>query len=78
MAKAMGDVLKSNNVTPATLRSDSGSECIGKEMKKFLKDHQIRHIQTSYETKANYAERVIKSMKLNISLIRKIENGLTI
>ena len=44
------------------LRSDQGSEYVGN----FLKKEKVKHIYTFYETKANYAERVIKTIKLKI------------
>ena len=48
------------------LRSDQGSEYVNREVKNLFAEEGIKHIFTFYETKANYAERVIKTIKLKI------------
>lgn len=48
---------------PNTLRTDKGSEFKNRWVKAFLKKEGIHAIYTQNETKANYAERVIRTMK---------------
>lgn len=48
---------------PNTIRTDKGSEFKNTQVSKFLKGLNINHIVTQNETKANYAERVIKTIK---------------
>ena len=48
---------------PQTLRTDKGSEFKNRWVKSFLKKEGINVIYTQNETKANYAERVIRTMK---------------
>ncbi|XP_056004157.1 uncharacterized protein LOC125662183 [Ostrea edulis] len=48
---------------PHTLRTDKGSEFKNRWVKTFLKKEGINVIYTQNETKANYAERVIRTMK---------------
>ena len=66
-------------VKPKKLRTDQGSEYKNKEFERLLGQENIAHIFTYYETKANYAERVIKTIKLkyfNISQTEKLIDGL--
>lgn len=48
---------------PNTLRTDKGSEFKNRWVKAYLKKEGIHAIYTQNETKANYAERVIRTMK---------------
>lgn len=48
---------------PHTLRTDKGSEFKNRWVKTYLKKEGINVIYTQNETKANYAERVIRTMK---------------
>lgn len=48
---------------PDTLRTDKGSEFKNRWVKTFLKKEGVHTIYTQNETKANYAERVIRTMK---------------
>ena len=48
---------------PHTLRTDKGSEFKNRWVKSFLKKEGVHTIYTQNETKANYAERVIRNMK---------------
>ena len=52
---------------PKHLRSDKGSEFVNSSVRKFLKGKKVNHFVTQNETKANYAERVIKTIKSKIS-----------
>lgn len=44
-------------------RTDSGPEFRNKWVKTYLQELKIKHVMTRNETKANYAERVIKTLK---------------
>ena len=66
MVYILNDLLTNVEVQPKKLRSDQGSEYLNRDMKRFLNDRNIDHIFTFYETKANFAERVIKTIKLKI------------
>ena len=66
MVNVMRSIFDNNGVQPKKIRSDQGSEYKNREMKRLLNDRGIKHIFTYYETKANYAERVIKTLKLKI------------
>ena len=66
MVNVMTSIFDNYGVQPPKLSSDQGSEYKNREMKQFLNDRGIKHIFTYYETKANYAERVIKTLKLKI------------
>ena len=66
MVYILNDLFTNVEVQPTKLRSDQGSEYLNRDMKRFLNDRNIDHIFTFYETKANFAERVIKTIKLKI------------
>ena len=51
---------------PKILRTDQGSEYKNRSFNRLLNENQIKHLYTYYETKANYAERVIKTIKTKI------------
>jgi hypothetical protein len=65
VAKAMKNILEINQ--PYIVRTDKGSEFVNTIMKRLLKDRGVKHITTTNETKANYAERAIKTLKSKIS-----------
>jgi len=48
---------------PKNLRTDKGSEFINRAVKKLMKNMNINAYTTKNETKANYAERVIRTLK---------------
>jgi hypothetical protein len=58
------ELLKKNK--PEILRSDRGSEFINNLVTNYLKEQNIKHIKTTGETKANYAERAIKTIKMKL------------
>ena len=62
MVQVIKTILKKSGENPKNLSSDQGSEYVNHEVKKFLSKERINHIYTFYETKANYAERVIKRL----------------
>ena len=51
---------------PETIRTDAGKEYVGKEVEDYLHDRDIHHQVSRNELKANYAERVIRTMKKKI------------
>ena len=51
---------------PETIRTDAGKECVGKEVEDYLRHLDIYHQVSRNELKANYAERVIRTMKKKI------------
>ena len=63
---ALENVLKGNR-KPSFLRTDKGTEFLNSYVSHFLKENEIDHFVTQNETKANYAERVIKTLKSKIS-----------
>ena len=63
VAKAMASIFDEGRVPRYSLRTDRGMEYRSKEVQKLLKERGIHHILTQNETKANYAERVIKTIK---------------
>ena len=75
--KEMEEVLQQlfQEAGPKILRTDGGSEFNNARVKKLLKDEHIEHIVTLNETKANYAERAIKTIKMKLS--KYMYNGQT-
>ena len=63
MAEAMRKVSESNK--PTLLRSDRRKEYADKAAK-FMEDQGVKHITTSDHSKANYAERVIRTIKTKL------------
>ena len=51
---------------PETIRTDAMKEYVGKEVEDYLRDHDIYHQVSRNESKANYAERIIRTMKKKI------------
>ena len=66
MVEAMKSTFSKARAKPLNMRTDKGSEYKNRYVKKFLKDSGVNHIFTNFETKANYAERVIKTIKLKL------------
>ena len=62
---AIKNVFHKSRLQPETFRSDAGKEFIGKDVKEYLADHEIYQV-TRNEKKANYAERVIQTLKKKI------------
>ena len=63
MVQAFKTVFNSTPRRPKHLRTDKGTEFTNRAVKKLLKDEQIDAYTTKNETKANYAERVIRTLK---------------
>ena len=56
-----------DQVQPEVFRTDGGSEFNNRWVKSLLKNRNIKHVVTLNETKANYAERAIKTIKMKLS-----------
>ena len=64
----MVDTFKSLKMkTPENLRTDRGSEFINSDFKRFVEKREINLFSTTNEKKANFAERLIKTLKSNIT-----------
>ncbi|KAK3088302.1 hypothetical protein FSP39_017275 [Pinctada imbricata] len=61
--EALNKVISSGR-QPKEIRTDKGSEFKNKWLAEFFKTHGIHHYVTQNETKANYAERVIRTIKV--------------
>ena len=64
--RAIKQVLMDSRSQPETFRSDAGKEFVGKEVKNYLADREIYQQIARNEHKANYAERVIRTLKKKI------------
>jgi hypothetical protein len=64
-AKVLSEILKSGR-KPLKLRSDKGTEFSNKIMRKLYKKYDIDHFVTQNETKANFAERCIQTIKAKL------------
>lgn len=62
VASGLTDVLDGDR-KPWTIRSDKGKEFTNEKVKDLLAKHGVKQFQTQNETKANYAERVIRTIK---------------
>jgi hypothetical protein len=62
VVNALNEILSEGRV-PKKIRSDKGKEFLNRWANKFFRDKGIYHFTTQNETKANYAERVIRTMK---------------
>jgi transposase InsO family protein len=51
---------------PRKLRTDRGTEFTSKTTQKTFREHGVEHFLTNNEVKANYAERVIRTLKLRL------------
>ena len=51
------------DVKPRLARSDRGKEFLNKEVQEFFKRHKIHHFVTSNEVKANYIERLWRTLR---------------
>ena len=60
--KGLQDILRQGR-KPESARSDKGSEFVNRWVNKFMKGLDINHFTSQNKTKANYAERVIRSLK---------------
>jgi hypothetical protein len=65
LVRAIGSVFEEGR-KPELLRTDRGSEFTNRDVQKYLKERDVGYITAYNETKANYAERVIKTLKHKI------------
>ncbi|OOZ07626.1 hypothetical protein BOW31_12870 [Solemya velum gill symbiont] len=63
VAKALKNIFEEGRQPKYILRTDKGKEFVNNEVEKLLRERGIQHIVSHNETKANYAERVIKTIK---------------
>ena len=61
--EAMSSIFSTEDRRPEKMRSDQGLEFVGRNTQKFLKNNGIIHFTTVSDTKACFAERVIRSLK---------------
>ena len=66
MVAVFQGIIRETDETPEILRTDQGSEYKNRPFNNLLNENKIKHLYTYYETKANYAERVIKTIKNKI------------
>ena len=52
---------------PLKLRTDRGTEFTGRVTQKMFRDHMVHHFLTNNEVKANYSERLIRTLKLRLN-----------
>lgn len=62
VAKALDKVFSEGRICEK-LRSDNGKEFVNNVVKEYLKSKNIYHFTTQNSPKANYAERIIKTVK---------------
>ena len=60
---AFEDIFKSTTRKPARIRTDKGKEFLNRKVQQYMKSLDIKLFSTKNETKANYAERVIRTLK---------------
>ena len=63
MVQAFKTLFTATNRRPKLLRTDKGTEFTNRAVKKLMRDENIDAYTTKNETKANYAERVIRTLK---------------
>jgi hypothetical protein len=66
METALNSVFEQGKI-PLKLRTDKGTEFCNRDVKKLLKVKGVEHFVVQNESKANYAERAIKTIKSRIS-----------
>ena len=64
---ALQNIFERMNRRPCNIRSDNGAEFTNKWVKQFFKKNEIITFTTKDETKVNYAERVIQTLKTMMS-----------
>ena len=63
MVQALQQLFENTERRPKHLRTDKGTEFTNRAVKKLFMDVSVHHYTTRNETKANYAERVIRTLK---------------
>ena len=64
--RAFKKAMKESQSQPETLRTDAGKEFLGSQVRDYLADREIYQQIAKNEHKANYAERVIRTLKKKI------------
>ena len=65
VSAAFEDIFAEGRV-PRKIRTDRGTEFTNKKSQETFKKHGVEHFLTNNEVKANYAERVIRTLKLRL------------
>jgi hypothetical protein len=63
---AFKDIFAAGDRIPRKVRTDKGQEFRAKVLQRYFKEKAVHHFVTQNEVKANYAERVIKTLKSRI------------
>ena len=63
---AFRDIFEGGERKPQHVRTDKGQEFKAKVLQRYFKENGVHHFVTQNEVKANYAERVIKTLKSRI------------
>ena len=63
MVSALKQLLHRTQRRPQVLRTDNGKEFVNRGVQGVLSEAGVKHFTTKNETKANYAERVIRTLK---------------
>jgi transposase InsO family protein len=66
VVEAFRGILLAGDRQPKKIRTDKGREFVAKVLQSYFKENGIEHFVTQNEVKANYAERVIKTLKSRI------------
>lgn len=73
--EAFDDIFKNSKRLPRRLRTDRGTEFTSKKTRKFMSERGISQMFTSNEVQANYAERVIQTLKKKIFSFLRMNNS---
>ena len=65
VSAAFEDIFAEGRI-PRKIRSDRGTEFTNKKTQEVFKKHGVKHFLTNNEVKANFAERVIRTLKLRL------------
>ena len=63
MVDAFKALLHNTTRRPQVLRTDNGKEFVNQSVRRLFNEAGVKHFTTKNETKANYAERVIRTLK---------------
>jgi transposase InsO family protein len=66
VAKAFESIFKEGR-QPRKIRTDRGTEFTSKITQRMFKDYKVHHFLTNNEVKANFAERLIRTLKLRLN-----------
>ena len=63
MSSLFKALLHNTTRRPQVLRTDNGKEFVNQSVRRLFNEAGVKHFTTKNETKANYAERVIRTLK---------------